>query len=400
MIKKFISLFFRQRHYWREVSFDEIAELYMSRLLTVFAQNVVSLFAAVYLFKLGYGLDFIALYYGAIYVIKLPITVLAGKVAAYWGPKHTALVGNLLRIPSLIFFALAAQSHLPAVLLFGLFQGLSIAFYNVGYTVDFSKVHNPLHVGKELGTMQLVEKIARVSSPLIGGVLAAVSSPQVVIVIAIVAFMVSAVPLFRSIEPTKVKSRLTFRGFPWRLATNSLLAQAATGVDFVASGLVWTLFITTVVFGNEGNRIYATIGALASFGVFISMVTSWTFGRLIDRHKAKELIVVGAVGNMIVHAFRPFVAAPAGVVATNITSETATGAYAMSLVRVMFDVADRSGYRILYVVYAEMITNVGCALTCAVWWLTMQWFGVEFAFNAVFIFAAMGVLLLIAACRR
>ena len=64
MFQRLISFVLRGRHYWRGVSFDEIAELYTSRLLTVFAINIVNLFAAVYLYRLGYSLAFIALFYG------------------------------------------------------------------------------------------------------------------------------------------------------------------------------------------------------------------------------------------------------------------------------------------------------------------------------------------------
>ena len=47
MIGRIISRLLRRRHYWRSVSFDQIAELYTSRLITVFAANIVNLFAAV-----------------------------------------------------------------------------------------------------------------------------------------------------------------------------------------------------------------------------------------------------------------------------------------------------------------------------------------------------------------
>ena len=56
MFQRIISRIFKSRHYWRTLSFDEVAELYTSRLVTVFAINVVNLFAAVYLYKLGYSI--------------------------------------------------------------------------------------------------------------------------------------------------------------------------------------------------------------------------------------------------------------------------------------------------------------------------------------------------------
>lgn len=84
MLQRFIHRFFRPRHYWRSVSFDEIAELYTSRLIMVFAVNIVNLFAAVYLYKLGYSIQFIAWFYAAWYAFKVPFAVIAAKYAAYF----------------------------------------------------------------------------------------------------------------------------------------------------------------------------------------------------------------------------------------------------------------------------------------------------------------------------
>ena len=83
MIGRIISRLLRRRHYWRSVSFDQIAELYTSRLITVFAANIVNLFAAVYLYKLGYSLIFITLFYAVWYLMKIPFSYLAAKYAAY-----------------------------------------------------------------------------------------------------------------------------------------------------------------------------------------------------------------------------------------------------------------------------------------------------------------------------
>ena len=66
MIQSFIHRIFARRHYWRVASFSEIAELYTSRLLFTFAMNIVNLFAAVWLYKLGYSVLYIALFYAQI----------------------------------------------------------------------------------------------------------------------------------------------------------------------------------------------------------------------------------------------------------------------------------------------------------------------------------------------
>lgn len=402
MFQKLIYRIFSGRHYWRLASFDEVAELYASRLITVFAVNIVNMFAAVYLYKLGYSIVFIALLYAVLYAARVPFSILVAKYAAYFGPKHGILMGNLLRIPSLIAFALvpiAGPYAFWAVVAFGVFQQMSATFYELCYYIDFSKVKNSLHVGKEIGTMQIIEKIARILSPVIGGAIASIYGPEITLIVATGLFVVAAVPLFRTVEPIAIRNRLKFSGFPWQLSIPSLISQSVSGYDFVASGLTWTLFVTIFVFGALGDSVYAALGGLASLGVLVSMLAAWTFGQMVDRHKGGILLGAGTVANSIIHLFRPFVSNGAGVVGVNIASETATSAYVMPFTRVMFDVADSSGFRVTYLMFVEMTGCIGAALACGVLALSITVLGVKEGMIAAFIIAAIYELILLGSRR-
>lgn len=402
MIGRIISRLLRRRHYWRSVSFDQIAELYTSRLITVFAANIVNLFAAVYLYKLGYSLIFITLFYAVWYLMKIPFSYLAAKYAAYYGPKHGILLANLLRIPSLVAFALVGviNDHVMiAIAIFGLFQQMSTTLYNMCHMINFSKVKHIDRAGKEIGRMQQVEKIARVISPLVGGAIASIWSPEATIVLASILFVFSAVPLFRTVEPTVTRAKLRFRGFPWRLAIPSLVAETVVGFDFVASGMGWALFATLFVFSGLGEGVYAALGSIASLGVLVSMVAAWVFGRVIDKRKGDVLLVFGTVVNSILHVFRPFVQTPPAVIATNITSETATSAYAMPFTRVLFDVADTSGFRISYMMMVEMMLNLGAALGCCVLAVALMTIDQKNAFMVLFFVAAAYELIMLIVSR-
>ena len=391
MLQKIIYQLFSGRHYWRRVSFDEVAELYVSRLITVFAINIVNMFAAVYLYKLGYSVAFIALFYAALYACKVPFSVVVAKYAAYFGPKHGILMANILRIPSLIAFALvpvAGEHAFWAILAFGVFQQMASTFYDLCYMIDFSKVKSTEHAGKEIGTMQIIEKIAKILSPLIGGAIASIYGAQVTVIIASVLFVFAAVPLFRSVEPTRTRNKLKLSGFPWQLSVPSLVSQSVSGYDFVASGITWTLFVTIFVFGDLGDSVYAALGGLASLGVLVSMVAAWTFGQLVDRHKGGILLSAGTIGNAIIHLFRPFVTSGAGVMGVNIASETATSAYSMPFLRVLFGIADGSGFRITYFMFAEMTVNIGASLACLVLAFSVSTLGVREGMVAAFIIAA------------
>lgn len=392
MLQKLIYRLLSGRHYWRQVSFDEVAELYASRLITVFAANIVNMFAAVYLYKLGYSVQFIALFYAALYAAKIPFSILVAKYAAYFGPKHGILMANILRIPSLIAFALVAVSGENAfwmVVIFGIFQQMASTFYDLCYMIDFSKVKHSEHAGKEIGTMQIFEKIAKILSPLIGGAIAAIYGPQVTIVLACVLFAVAAIPLLRTVEPTRTHSKLKLSGFPWQLSVPSMVSQSVSGYDFVASGVTWTLFVTLFVFGSLGDSVYAALGGLASLGVLVSMIAAWTFGQMVDRHKGGILLTAGTVVNAGIHLFRPFVSSGAGVVGVNMANETATSAYALPFTRVMFDVADSSGFRITYLMFIEMTVNLGACLACIVLALGVSTLGTREGMTAAFVIAAM-----------
>ena len=179
----------------------------------------------------------------------------------------------------------------------------------------------------------------------------------------------------------------------------SLLAQSVSGYDFVASGLAWTLFVTLFVFSGLGDSVYAALGGLASLGVLVSMLASWTFGQMVDRHRGGMLLSAGTIVNAVIHVFRPFVTSGAGVVGVNIASETATSAYVMPFTRVMFDVADSSGFRITYLMYIEMTGCIGAALSCAVLALSVSALGVKEGMVAAFIIAAAYELILLVARR-
>lgn len=402
MFQRLISFVLRGRHYWRGVSFDEIAELYTSRLLTVFAINIVNLFAAVYMYKLGYSLAFIALFYGTFYVLRIPFALIMAKFVAYYGPKHGVLFASLLRILSLAAFAfvpVAGEYALLAIAAFGFFQQLSASAYEIAYTTDFSKVKHQAHAGKEIGTMQMIEKIAKVASPLAGGAIASAWSPQATIILAALLFVASVIPLFATAEPITTRNRLRVSGFPWRLAAPSLVAQTVVGADFVVSGMVWTLFITVTIFTTLHDNIYVAIGGLASLGVLASVVAAWVFGRLVDKHRGGLLLTLGVIVNTITHGFRPFITTTPGVMGVSIVNESATSAYTLPLTRVLFDVADSSGFRITYLMYAEMCLAFGAALASLLLWLALQFLAPYYAFAALFVFGAVYELLLLG-CRR
>ena len=395
MLQNLIHRFLLRRHFWRHATFSEVAELYASRTLRVMAINIASVLMSVYLYQNGYSLVFIAGYWSLYYVLKIFITFPAAKYIARFGPKHAILLSNLLYIPAMIIFSFVPTWGISAIVLTGILQALSATIYDLGYLVDFSKVKNAEHAGKEIAYMNILEKLAKGLSPLIGGLLAYLISPEVTMWAAAGLFAIASVPLMQTAELQKSRYGLVFRGFPWRMAWRSMVAETGVGFDVVASGTVWSLLVAIAILGVNGNEVYAQLGALLSVVMLVAIISSYAYGRMIDRRRGGELLLFSVIADSIVHATRPFITSVGVTVSTNIANEMATTGYAMAFTRGIFDTADASGHRITYLACIEVMANFGALLAGLLFLAFVTWYG-DIDGMRNFFFAAALIVLVIA----
>ncbi|MFZ2545181.1 MAG: MFS transporter [Candidatus Saccharimonadales bacterium] len=364
MIQAFIYRFLKRRHFWRYASFDEVAELYASRTMRTLAQQMIGLFIALYLYQQGYSLQFIAVFFTLNFGVRIFLAYPAAKYVAKFGPKHGILFGNLLYIPALIFFTLVPDYGLPVLVAFAVFQSVSMVLYDLAYMVDFSKVKHADHAGKEIGYMQILERLTASISPFIGGAIAYVISPEATMWLSAIFFAIAALPLLRTKEQVRLNQHLTFRGFPLRQTWRTLVAETAVGFDGFSSLGVWALFLSIVVLGTTTNQVYLVIGLFASVTIVTSLIAAYWFGRIIDWRHGGDLLKVATIMNSTTHLFRPFVTTPAGIVATNISNDIATTGYGMAFIRGLFDTADDAkGFRIAYMCCVSMALNFGATLS-------------------------------------
>lgn len=364
MLKKFFYRALEARHFWRYATFSEIAEIYASRTLRVIAMNIVAGFTSVYLYEAGYSLQFIMIFWLVFYLAKMPLSFFVGYFIARFGPKHGILISNLLYVPAMLSLGLMPKLGVTSIVLWGVFMALSATIYHICYMVDFSKVKNTEHAGKELAYMNILEKVSIGISPVVGGLIALWFGLQVVIWVAAILFGVAALPLFKTTEPVRTRQTIDFAGFPWSTVLKSIIAQVGVGFDTVTSGVIWSMFIVIVIFPGAGWDIYVTLGVLSSVTILADITSSYAYGRLIDGSHGGRLLRYSAIANAVVHMFRPFVSSPVSIVGVNIMNEMATTGYTMSFMRGVFDTADLSGHRILYLSLSDMVANFGAAIAC------------------------------------
>ncbi len=396
MIRKIIHKLLYKRHYWRLASFDEIAELYVSRLMTVFALNLVSMFAGIYLYKLGYSIIYIGIFYMLLYFLRSAMLVASAHYIARFGPKHSTLMAAVLQILSFAAFALVEVYGLPAVIIFGLLQKAAGSLYDMAYMTDFSKVRHPEHIGKELGMMQVIERAGKLVAPFVGGLVASLFSLQITIIVASLSFLLAALPLLRTAEPIKLGEKISYRSIKWRDWLPSMVSYSALGYAYQISTLAWGLFLMLAVFRESGQGIYAIIGTLSSLSILLSMYMARMFGKLVDRRKGRELLTFGAFGNSLSSVLRAFVDSALSVVLLKVLIELSTSASRMSIKRVVLDIADSSGQRLVYLSMVLIASAVGSGLACLVMVLLVWVFGPIDGLKLAFMVAGLYQLLLLA----
>ena len=398
MLKKFLFKVFARRHFWRYATFSEVGELYAAKTMRVVALNLGSGFASVYLYKIGYSLEFIIGFWALFFIMKGLMAVPSGIFAAKVGSKKGILLANILYIPAMISLGFVPDVGLPALIFSGVCMGISGTLHEICYFVEFSRVKSMAHAGKEIGFMNILEKIAIGVSPVIGGLIALMFGPSVTMWVAGLMFVFAAAPLFRTADRVEKHQRIAIKGFPWKMAIPSMFARVGVGFDIVATSTIWGLFIAIVIFPNFNNEIYVVLGILASITIVVAIASSYIFGKLIDNRKGGLLLKTGVIADSLVHLSRAAVVSPAGVVGVNVTDEVATTAQAMAFTRGMFDTADLSGHRVMYLMGIEVMSMVGTSVACGIFLICLMLSSsMEIGFRIFFVITAAAILLIMTA---
>jgi MFS family permease len=393
MVKGIIHRFLLRRHFWRYASFSEVAELYASRSMRLFALRMTMTFTSIYLLQEGYELLFICVFWAGFYGLKALFAWPAARLVAHFGPKHMTLYSNLLAAVSMMILPMiGGEDGLQFLVIWAIMQGASGTLYIISYNVDFSKVKSIEHAGKELAYMNIIEKLSNSAAPVVGGLLATLINPEIVMYVSAVVFVVAAMPLFRTGEPVRLQQKLAVRGFPWRTTWRSIVANGAIGIDIFISANAWTFFLAIVVFAGSGAAIYAQVGAATSVTIWAALASSYVFGKIIDKRRGKSLLRFGVLLNSLVHIFRVFIVTPVGVVMANLLHEIASAGYNMAFTRGLYDTADITGRRIVYLCFAEIASCVGAMASSLLIALLLLEFNEKLSLQLFF--AAAGVLTL------
>ena len=364
MLQKFMYRLLRHRHFWRGVGFDELSEIYVSMMFRGLSISLTGLFIPLYMLRLGYGVTdvaFVAMFY--FFARAACFDLLAAYAVARIGPKHTMIIGNILLITSTSMFLTLGQIHWPIAVL-GFVWGGSASFFFIPFHVDFSKIKHKEHGGKELGYVNIMEKLGFAIGPVAGGIIATVFGAQYIFLLATLLLIIGLIPLFQSGEPVRKRQKLDWQGLDVAKLKYDFMSYGALGIENTLCIFLWPLYLG--VFVLVGSAAYARLGALSSVSVLASILSAYAIGKVIDNRKGRNLLRISATLNALVHVGRVFVRSYIPAVGTNLANETITAGYRMPYIKGMYDAADDlPGYRIVYITSMEWFGSLMKGVTWA-----------------------------------
>lgn len=350
MLKKIVYKVLARRHFWRDASFDELSELYVSMVMRSLALGIIGVFIPVFLLKNGYSFAAIISFFVIFFGVRVFADIIGSLLVAKIGPKHTMLASYAIQIAAAGLFLTLPNYHWPLFWLAASW-GTANSFFFIAFHVDFSKVKHTKHAGKELGYINVMERIGAAVGPISGGIIALWFGAQYMFLVAVVLLLLGLVPLFRTAEPVRPNQSLGLKTLPIDRILRDIFSYIAVTTEQTISVVMWPLFLAMFVIGDY---VYLKLGGLISLGFLVSIIAAYAIGKLIDERKGKQLLEISAYANSLLHLFRPFVTTLPVAGLVGVINEIVTAGYRMPYHKGMYDAADHlPGHRIAYIMVME-----------------------------------------------
>lgn len=359
MFKKILKPFLKIRNYWQYISFDEMAVLYVSKNMRVFATKLTSTFSLIYIYKFTHSIWIIPICILIYYIAKFTGSIITLFYISKNGPKHGMLLANILFIPALVLMAsmgiFGREMGLVIALISAVFKGISTSVENISYNVDFSKAKTAKKVGKQLGISYILEHISSSITPAVGGFLAIFFGVEKLFVVSSVILVLTTIPLLTTKERVKPVRKISFRGFPWQNYKHLLVICYSCGMAW-NSLYIWSFFAP--VFLLKGINAYGSAGVLSSISSIAALVSAFIYGKVIDKNKERGLLKIGAVFMGLVFSLRIFISSnPLLLGILEIIAAMAMNGFNMANFKGLYGEADESGMRMQYLFLYEIGMN-------------------------------------------
>jgi MFS family permease len=281
------------QHFWKYLIGQpsrQVRELLVSTTILDFAIAAIALFEPIYLWKLGFSVPEILLFYLGIYALYLVLQPLGGKVTRSQGYKH----GIVFSTPFLILYYLSlfAIPYSPLFIIAAMAAfAINKTLYWPGFHADFARFGSPAERGRELGVLVLLLSLASVAGPFFGGfVIMAWGFPALFVIVALL-ILASNIPLLLTPE-VFVPRELSYLDAYKRLLKPEnrrlVIAYVGYGEELLAT-TIWPIFMFLAIGSFEA------MGAIVSLGVLFTAAIGYFVGHRTDCGSRMDILRSGTL---------------------------------------------------------------------------------------------------------
>ncbi len=249
--------------HWRHHSqLKGLRGIYFNTTFRVLSIGISGVFIPIFVLKILGNIEGVLLFFLTAYLLSFFASLFSIRLIATIGPDWSMAGAAILRILFFVALTLATKFAWLIWLAAG-FWALSMPLNWIPYHLAFTRQSSQGSVGRQVGVVSIIGRLAAAISPFLGGLIAVFLGFSWLWVVTIFFMFLSVIPLFLDQYDRKdppVPPSLIFKGFTDKKLTPFFLSFLGTGIEAVVYGIAWPIFIYQTI---NSLKILGTISSLS-----------------------------------------------------------------------------------------------------------------------------------------
>ena len=345
----------------------QVRELFISTTLVNFALAMVMFFEPIYLYKIGYSLQRIMIFYLITYVLYLFLIPLGARFAKTKGYELGIFFGTVLFIAyyvGLFFIVSYPILFYIAPVIFAVQK----TFYWPAYHADFARFSGKAEEGREVSAINAATFLVYIIGPALAGFIIKEWGYGALFTMASILFLSSNIFTLitkENFKPSGFSYRHCYKSLFSRANRQSFLAYTGFGEELVVL-VIWPIFISVII-----NDVF-NMGLVVTLATLVTTIITLYIGKLTDKSNKHSILSLGSVIYSLSWFLRIFVTNASGIFFVDTLSKVGKNVVAVPLTAITYEKAKDAGgddnrqHIMSQVVFFEMSLAVGklVALIC------------------------------------
>jgi MFS family permease len=272
---------------------------FIGRMITLVASGLIGVFAPIFLYQyFGGSITYVGLWFMVGWVAYIILSPIMMKLVEFIGLRYALIASTFFGAAYYFVLANAEQNDVFAT---AIMSAVLIIFwrffYWLPYHLEFVTLTEKGHRGQQSSFFWASASVIGMITPLIGGVIIYLWSFSAVFYVAMVLFLLQAIPYLlipKANEQYTWGYWETWRNFFSRRYRQVVVSHFALGAENTVGLLIWPIFIFLLLEGNIFE-----VGVISSIIVMVSVFGEILLGKYIDAHAEERVLSFAGIMNAL-----------------------------------------------------------------------------------------------------